>query len=215
MTKLILIRHGQSLANAQDLFAGHSDFDLTDFGKEQASCAAAWLAEHETVDAVYASDLLRAYHTACPIGEAFGLSVIRDTELREIYAGLWESMSFPAIAEAYAEAFDVWRNDYSHARPVGGESTAEVYRRVVPHICDLAERHDGGCIVIATHATVVRAFDAFAKGLSAEQTGQISFCYNAAINLYAYKDGKASPIQTNIIEHLGDKTSSLPPIINA
>lgn len=215
MTKLILIRHGQSLANAQNLFAGHSDFDLTDFGKEQAACAAAWLAEHETVDAIYASDLLRAYHTACPIGEAFGLPVVRDTKLREIYAGRWESMPFSAIAEQYAKAFDVWCNDYANARPVEGESNIEVYHRVVPQICKLAECHDGGCIVIATHATVVRAFDAFAKGLSAEQMGQTSFCYNAAINLYAYENGKASPIQTNIVEHLGDKTSALPPIISA
>ena len=215
MTRLILIRHGQSLANADHLFAGHSDFDLTDFGKEQAALAARWLVTHESVDAIYASDLLRAYHTACPIGEAFKLPVIRDTCLREIYAGLWESMSFTDIAERFPDAFGVWTNDYSHARPVGGESTEEVYHRIVPHICDLAERHDGGCILIATHATVVRAFDAFAKGLSAEQTGQTSFCYNAAINQYTYENRTASAIRTNIIEHLEGKTSSLPPIINA
>lgn len=214
MTRLILIRHGQSLANADDLFAGHSDFDLSDFGRRQARRAAEYLLRRERIDRIYASDLLRAYHTACPIGDAFGLPVVKDAGLREIFAGEWEGLSFPAIAEQYPEPFRVWREDYSHARPVGGESTAEVYTRIVPHVCELAERHDGECILLATHATVVRAFDAYARGYTEHETGKISFAYNASINVYGYENGQASVIETNIVEHLGDMVTSLPPIIN-
>ena len=215
MTRLILIRHGQSLANARDLFAGHSDFDLSEFGKRQAAMTAAYLKRHERVDAIYASDLLRAYHTACPIGEAFGLPVVKDTALREIFAGKWESMSFPDIAATYPAEFDVWRNDYSRARPVEGESTAEVYRRIVPHIRALAEANDGKCLALGTHATVVRAFDAHARGYGEGETGQISFSHNASINIYTYDRGEVSVVRSDIIEHLGELTSSLPPIINA
>ena len=215
MTRLILIRHGQSLANAKDLFAGHSDFDLSDFGKLQASLAASYLRQREQIDAIYASDLLRAYHTACPIGEAFGLPVIKDTSLREIFAGEWEALSFSYIAEHYPEEFGVWRQDYSHARPVGGESTAEVYRRVVPHIRALAEENDGKCLLLATHATVVRAFDAHARGFGEDETGKISFAHNASINIYTYDQGKVEVVESNIIEHLGDNVTYLPPIINA
>ena len=215
MTKLILVRHGQSLANADRLFAGHSDFDLSDFGKEQANMTARYLFAKEKIDAIYASDLLRAYHTACPIGEIFSLPVIKDTGLREIFAGDWEGLSFDDIATTFSEPFSVWRNDYSNARPVGGESTREVYRRVVPHICDLAERHPGQCILLSTHATVVRAFDAFARGLSEEETGKIPFYHNASINVYRVEDGKVSVIESDIIEHLEGHTSTLPPIINA
>lgn len=215
MTRLILIRHGQSLANANDLFAGHSDFDLSDFGKQQAQRAADYLRQHEDVRVIYASDLLRAYHTACPIGEVFHLPVIRDRGLREIFAGKWESMSFSAIAEQYPAEFRVWREDYSHARPVDGESTAEVYERIVPHILDLARRHDGSCVVIATHATVVRAFDAFANGYTKEETGKIPFAYNASLNIYEYDDGQVSAVRTNLIEHLNELVTALPPIINA
>ena len=215
MTRLILVRHGQSLANANNLFAGHSDFDLSEFGHKQAACAASYLAQHETIDHIYASDLLRAYHTATPIGEALGLPVIKDTGLREIFAGEWESLSFSTIAETYPEEFHVWREDYSHARPVGGESTAEVYERIVPHVCALAERHNGECLLLATHATVVRAFDAFARGLTKDETGKISFAYNASINIYAYENGKASIIRSNIVDHLDGMVTALPPIINA
>ncbi len=215
MTKLILIRHGQSLANAQNLFAGHSDFDLSDLGKEQARRAADWIAAHERVDAIYSSDLLRAYHTATPLGERLRLPVIPDTGLREIFAGEWEGLSFPYIAEHYADAFAVWRENYSAARPVGGEATAEVYERIVPYIRTLARKHEGQTVVLATHATVVRAFEAHARGLSATETGKVSFCFNAAINIYSYEEGTVSPIRSNITEHLGDLVSALPPIINA
>ena len=215
MTRLILVRHGQSLANAGELFAGHSDFDLSEFGKSQAKMAASYLLKTEKIDAIYASDLLRAYHTATPIGEAFGMPVIKDPCFREIFAGEWESMSFSDIATHYADAFEVWRSNYSNARPVGGESTEEVYRRVVPHVKELARKHEGGSILIAAHATVIRAVEACARGYSAKETGKVSFCYNAAINIYSYENDKIVPVQSNIIEHLGDQVTYLPPIINA
>ena len=215
MTRIIMIRHGQSMANEKHIFAGHSDFDLSDFGKTQASLAAKYLLAREKIDAIYASDLLRAYNTACPIAEAFELPVIKDTGLREIYAGEWEALSFTEIAERYPEAFGVWRNDYSSARPVGGESTAEVYRRIVPHVLELAKKHDGGCILLATHATVVRAFDAYARGYSENETEKIPFYHNASINIYSYNDGRAEVVRSDITEHLGELISTLPPIINA
>lgn len=215
MTRFILIRHGQSLANSRNLFAGHSDFDLSELGHQQAVLAANYLKKREHVDAVYASDLLRAYHTALPIAEAFGLPVIPDPALREIYAGEWESLSFTEIAARYPDAFDVWCHHYSLARPTGGESTAEVYRRIVPHICSLAEEHDGKCLVLATHATVVRAFESFARGYSAEETGKIDFFHNAAFGIYTYERGKVTALRSDITEHLGDSVTGLPSVINA
>ena len=215
MTRLIIIRHGQSLANAKNLFAGSSDYDLSELGHKQAALAAEYLAHGEPIDVIYASDLLRAYHTATPIGERLSLPVIKDTGLREIYGGAWESMCFTDIAQQYPEEFAVWREDYSHARPVDGEATFEVYERVVPHICALAQKHDGKTVLLATHATVTRAFDAFARGYSKDETGKISFPHNASINIYEYENGRATVVRTNITEHLGELVTSLPPIINA
>lgn len=215
MTRLILIRHGQSLANERNLFAGHSDFDLSELGHTQAALAADYLADREHIDAIYASDLLRAYHTATPLAKKLGMDVIKDTGLREIFGGEWESMSFSDIAEKYPREFRVWREDYSRACPVGGEATAQVYERIVPHICEIAKKHDGQTVLCATHATVVRAFDSYARGYTKHETGRISFPHNASINIYSYEQGRVSIIQTNIIDHLGDTVTSLPPIINA
>ena len=210
MTRLILIRHGQSIANAEHIFAGHADFDLTDFGHEQARRAARYLHERESIDTIYASDLLRAYHTACPIAEAFGLPVVKDKALREIYAGEWDGQNTDDIEARFPEDFHRWKTDYSHVRCTGGESIPEVYRRTVPHICNLAEENDGKCILLATHATVVRSFDAFAKGYGAEETGSVPFSRNASINIYEYESGNAIPVCSDFVEHLGELVTGLP-----
>ena len=215
MTRIIIIRHGQSIANAQDLFAGHSDFDLTDFGKKQAHCAALYLKEREKIDAIYSSDLLRAYHTACPLGDTLGIPVIKDTTFREMFGGEWESRNYSRLIYDYPEDFAVWQHDYSNARPTGGESSREVYERIVPHVLSIAKKHDGETVVIATHATVLRAFDAFAKGYSALETGKVRFAHNASINIYECDGECATVVSTDITEHLGDLISALPTIINA
>jgi broad specificity phosphatase PhoE len=215
MTRIIMIRHGQSQANARELFAGHSDFDLSELGALQASKAAEYLLKKEKITAIYASDLLRAYHTACHIADAFGLPVTKDKGLREIYAGKWESLSFSEIAEKYPNAFKVWKTDYSNARPVGGESTAEVYERIVPHVTELAQKHDGETVLLATHATVVRAFDAYARGFGSNETGMVPFSRNASINIFKYGNGRAEAISSDIVEHLGDLAVNMSPKINA
>ena len=216
MTRIIMIRHGQSIANEKHLFAGHSDFDLTDLGRKQASLAAEYLKKNEpSISAIYASDLKRAFNTALPIGEALGITVIPDTQLREIFAGQWEALSFEYIAENYVEAFGVWKNDYSNACPVDGESTADVYRRIIPYVLSVAEKHPDSTVVLATHATVVRAVEAWAQGYSAEESGKVSFCQNAALNIYRIENGKAEVERSCILDHLGDLVTVLPSIINA
>lgn len=203
MTRIIMVRHGQSLANAERRFAGHSDFDLSELGHEQAKRVAQYLLKNEKIDAIYSSDLLRAYHTACPTAEAFGLPVIKDEGFREIFAGDWETLTLTEISERYSEDFAVWRGDYANSRPTGGESTVEVYERIVPHVLELAEKHDGETIMIATHATVTRAFITYAKGLSAAETGILQgFPKNASINVFTYEDGRVSEEYIDMIDHL-------------
>ena len=59
MTTLILVRHGQSVANLERIFAGHTDIPLTELGLLQAERTAAYLEEYP-IDCIYSSDLLRA-----------------------------------------------------------------------------------------------------------------------------------------------------------
>lgn len=204
MTHLIVIRHGQSVANKEDKFAGHSDFDLSDLGRRQAELAAEYIKERFTVDAAYASDLLRAYNTAVPTAKAFGIEVIPSKELREIYAGAWEGMPFPEVAEKYPEEFVNWRDNFEGAYCPEGETVREVRDRVVKEVRRIAEAHDGKTVLIAAHATPVRAIHCEANDKCDSYVG------NASINLFDYVDGRFIEIETGIVEHLGDLKTFLP-----
>lgn len=214
MTKLILVRHGQSLANAGLIFAGHSDFDLSELGHTQASLLADYLTSHEKITAIYSSDLSRAYHTATPTAERLSLPITGDELLREIFAGEWDGRTFAEIEKIYAEDFRVWREDFSHARPTGGESVPDVYRRVVPRLLAIARAHDGETVLVTTHATVVRALHAYACGYSADEMGKVRFCGNAAINLYEIEGDTVRELVYDFDEHLGDLATAVPKKLN-
>ena len=213
MTKLILIRHGQSMANATNRFAGHSDFDLSDLGKRQAELAAEYIAKNFKIDAIYASDLLRAYNTAVPTAKKLGLPIEPRTGLREIFAGKWESMRFEDIQSTYTADFDTWKNNFSYARCTGGESVSELYDRVCAEVLSIAAENDGRCVLIATHATPIRVFETMARGLSAEHVAEVAFVCNASINVFTVEGGVATIDTLNITDHLEGNVTDVPSII--
>lgn len=202
MTRIIMIRHGQSEANAANKFAGHSDFDLTELGKTQAAAAAKHLRSLENIDVIYASDLLRAHNTALPFAEAYSLPINDRTELRELFAGEWEGRTIKEIIDIYGEDFRVWHEDFSNARCTGGESVGELYSRVVAAVLALAKENDGKTMLIATHATPIRAIEAYANKLGAERINEIPFVKNSSLNIFEYEGGELIPVRTNIVDHL-------------
>lgn len=216
MTRIIMIRHGQSEANAQSRFAGHSDFDLTEIGKRQAAIAADYLYGKEELDVIYSSDLKRAHNTALPFSQKYGLPINDRTDLRELFAGDWEGRSTREINEIYADDFRVWREDFSNARCTGGESVAELYERIVAAVKSLAEQNKDKCILIATHATPIRAIEAHSRGLSADKINQVPFVRNAALNIFEYGDGEIHPVRTDIVDHLeGELVTGVPRALKA
>ena len=93
-TTILLVRHGESMGNVLKLFTGHSGYPLSDLGHTQAARTAEYIHANYQVDAVYSSDLPRAFQTAEHIAKAFKLPVITHAGLREIYAGDWENERF-------------------------------------------------------------------------------------------------------------------------
>jgi len=167
-TRFIMIRHGFSVANDMRRFAGNFDVDLTETGKKQAKLCAEAL-KKEKIDAIYSSDLKRAYDTAVPISEALGIEIIKCPELREISAGEWEGKLFDELCEEYPEAYSTWRNDIGNAVCTGGESVKQLSARILSALCDIAKENDGKTVCITTHATPIRAVCTAAAGLPAER----------------------------------------------
>lgn len=168
-----------------------------------------YLCESFKIDAIYSSDLLRAFNTALPTAERLNIRITPLTSLREIRAGKWEGHTTDDLQVMYPEDFDVWKNDYANSRCTGGESTAEVYERAYRAICDIAEGNDGKTIYVSTHATLLRSLCLRSQGYSASEAGAIPFSHNAAICVFDFDGGILTPVRLNVTAHLGDSITGV------
>lgn len=106
MTRMIFVRHGESQANLEAVFAGNYNPYLTERGRMQARRAAEALKDTR-IDVAYASDLIRAYETGEIVAAPHGLTPIPDQGLREIFGGEWEALPFCELNEKYPEDYAV------------------------------------------------------------------------------------------------------------
>lgn len=211
MTTLLMIRHGQSVANLEGRFAGSSDFPLTELGRRQAACTAEFVAENYRVDAVYSSDLQRAYETGLATAEKFGLPVATDPALREIFAGAWERQRFDDLYRAHFEDFTLWRQNIGLSRCTDGESVAELAVRIREVVDRISRAHDGKTVVIATHATPIRTLRWLATGTPPENMQNIPWPSNASVSEFSWNNGVLTAVHMSMDEHLADLQSALPP----
>ena len=175
MTKLILIRHGESLGNAERRLLGHTDLDLSPLGYRQASAAAEALSE-EKIDAIYSSDLKRAYNTAMPHATRRGLSVQPSKELREIRLGDWEGKKVAEVIVEYGDMYDKdWLLGYGTFRFPGGESTIEAGERFLAECRRIAEENDGKTVLVTAHAAVIRSFFSLVMNIPPEDPPSVRF----------------------------------------
>lgn len=206
MTRIILLRHGESVANAKRIGTGQTDVALTELGIKQARLAADYLLTHEKIDRVYSSDLQRTRNTARPTAEALGLDITEFSALREMDIGDWVGLTPEERKKIYPEESRIFTENFSLLRYPNGEYVPEVYDRVVDCVSRIARENEGKTVLIATHAGAIRVFHAFAVGLSRLETGLTVGCENASINIYGFEGGRAFPIETNITAHLRGET---------
>lgn len=152
---LILLRHGQTPANAGGLLLGRADPPLTDLGCRQAAAAAAVL--DGDVDRVVSSPLRRARQTA----DALGLPVEVDGEWIEVDYGEYEGLPYRDVP---AELWQRWRTEPGFAPP-GGESMAAVGARVRAACDRLVDEAAERNVVVVSHVSPIKAAVAWSLGV--------------------------------------------------
>lgn len=202
MTRLILTRHGRSEANLTHVFAGHTDAALSPLGKEQAELLARRLYETEKIDVIYASDLSRTVETARPTAERFGLPVQTDPELREIFAGVWEDLSFDEIMAKYRDDRVLWNDDLANARCTEGETVREVAVRMEQALRRIAEENEGKTVLISTHWTPLYCAFSLVTGTPLERIRTLPQPTNCAVTIVHYENGKFAPVVINDDAHI-------------
>ena len=202
MTRLIIVRHGESEGNAKGEFHGQYNSDLTEKGHLQAECTAEYLDAYP-IDAIYSSDIRRAFSSAGLTAVRRGMSVIPDAELREICGGRWERMPFDKISAEYPEEYRIWREDIAHSRCPGGESVEELAARIRSALDRIAAQNDGRSLLIATHATPIRAMHCVWLGLPLWEMKNIRWVANASVTVVDYdNNGGYDVVMYGEAEHL-------------
>jgi len=179
-TRIIAVRHGETAWNVDTRIQGHQDIALNTTGVLQAGRVARALAD-EAVDAIYASDLLRAWQTACAIAHACRCTPTPTPQLRERCFGRFEGKTFAELEAHWPEDSLRWRRRDPDWEPPGGESLITLRQRIENAISQLASRHVGGQIVLVAHGGVLDVLFRLATGqeLQAPRTWLLG---NAAIN---------------------------------
>ena len=192
ITRIALIRHGETAWNAERRLQGHLDIDLNEEGRRQAAALAAALAG-ERIDVLASSDLARAAQTAKALGEVLHLPLYIDGRLRERCYGGFEGLLYSEIAERYPREFAAWQGrDIDGTLPPGqnrGETFRAFYDRVIPAILGWAADNPGKSLALVAHGGVLECAYRAALGLSLETPRDFKVL-NASVNRFIVQDGK-------------------------
>ncbi len=205
MTKILLIRHGETAWNAVRRLQGHTDIPLNEEGERQTVALARALAA-EPLDAIISSDLGRALQTAqAAAAHHPHLPLHTDPGLRERGYGAFEGLLYTEIAERYPIEFAEWQaRDVDAVMPAGdrvAESFRQFYQRCQDGIARWAERYPQQSILIVAHGGVLECAYRAARGLSIDGPRDFQV-KNASINRFVFNKGVLSLEQWGEVAHL-------------
>jgi broad specificity phosphatase PhoE len=153
---LLLVRHGESVWNAEGRVQGHQDSRLSERGREQSRLAAEHLSRL-SIGAIYSSDLGRAQETADMIAAPHGLTVATASALRERNYGVLEGQTVEDAARTQGIWFLPWQADRLNSSPPGGERQPEMCQRVVEALRAIARAYPGQTVVVVTHGGPIKS----------------------------------------------------------
>ena len=156
MTRVVLIRHGETVWNEQGRMQGQQDSPLTPLGLAQARMLAARVKDM-AMDVLYSSDLGRAHQTARCIADVTGHEIVIDARLRERSFGVFEGLTNAEIAVRYPEDSVLFAKRDPDYRMPGGETAREFQDRCIACLDEISHRHAGGTVAVVSHGLVLDA----------------------------------------------------------
>lgn len=172
-THVKLVRHTQTDWNRAGRHQSRTDRPLTGFGEARARAVASRL-RAGSLTAIISTGLSRTDDLASMVYEEHPhlSGFARDGRWREVDHGLWEGLTYSEVAARYGPQARERFADFWHSRAHGGESGADLWSRVEVAWGELLDRHDGGRVLVVTHATPIRLLLCSALGLPLENHWQ-------------------------------------------
>jgi broad specificity phosphatase PhoE len=211
-TRVFLIRHGATVLSAEDRFAGETDVELSDEGRDQARKLAVRL-RTEKIAAVYSSPLGRTLETARIIASPHNLSIVRRDGLREISHGRWEQMTRREVEEKFPEEVAAWEEDPYTFAPAGGESGLAVTARALPVLIEIVRTHHDENVIIVSHKATIRLLLSSLLGFDPRRYRDNLDQSPAALNIVDFKDAAHARLTLfNSTSHYSSTEPSIPSV---
>ncbi len=200
MSRLLLVRHGETELNSAERYWGRTDVKLSAAGLRQAERLRNLLVT-EKIDAVYSSPLSRARVTAETIVSERRLAVITCPELREVNFGRLEGLTFAEVSQLYPAVTKLWIERNPRLRYPEGESVREFNRRVSRFVSRLEKHVPEETILVVAHSGSLRVLMCHLLGMEVEHWRQFRLDLASLSILETYPQG-AILNQLNDVCHL-------------
>ena len=188
ITRLCLIRHGETEWNAERRIQGQIDIGLNPAGLAQARAAGRCLRGAGIV-ALYSSDLKRAATTADEIAAELGLTVIRCPDLRERCYGIFQGLTYVEAAARHPDGYAAFEGRNADYAFENGESLKAMHLRVTARLRAIAAAHAGATVAVVVHGGVLDIVNRFVRGTPLERPRDF-LIPNAGLNWISTVDGE-------------------------
>jgi broad specificity phosphatase PhoE/ribonuclease HI len=202
-TTTVLLRHGETPHTAEKRFSGSGgqDPELSEVGLGQAAAVAERLAASGGIDVVLASPMRRTRQTADAVAAALGATVREVDGFRECAFGEWEALTYDEVKQGWPAELDAWRGDPKTAPP-GGESFADVRRRVLRARDQLLARYPRQSVLVVSHVTPIKVLVADALGAPMAALYRMELSPATLTEVQWYEGGQSSLRRFNDSAHL-------------
>lgn len=170
--QVILIRHGQTAWNKEQVFRGRIGLPLDDTGRRQAEALRDALAG-EPISRIVCSPLSRAVETARPLADNLGLRIETHDAFTDLDFGQWQGMTVPAVRDQYPRLFATWESAPHLLRFPDGETLDEAAERAFSALKRLVARDEPGALVVVAHRVINKVLLCRAVGLGTSAFWQI------------------------------------------
>ena len=188
MVKVILIRHGETDWNREQIFRGRIDVALNETGLAQAGAVQESLRDVQ-IDKIYSSPLKRAFETASVLEENRGLEVEIEEGFIDIDFGEWQGLSHEKVKEKYKKPYEAWLAEPQKVVFPDGESLEDVDKRSMKALEKVIENHPEETLAIVSHRVLNKVLLCAILGLELSHFWYIKQD-TCTINRFEYKDGK-------------------------
>jgi broad specificity phosphatase PhoE len=188
MSRIVLVRHGETDWNREEIFRGRIDVKLNTTGLRQAEATGRSL-EKIRIKVIYTSPLSRAKNTAEMIAQFQNSHIIDDEDFIDMHFGEWQGMSLREVRERYKDLYHTWKTEPQKVKFSGGESLKEVAERSMIALQRITERHSEDTVGIISHRVICKAMILCIMGLPLSRFWDVRQD-TCAVNIFDYQNGR-------------------------